>query len=107
VLIIAHERSTHYGELRDRVKGVVFMGTPHRGSGVAYWANFAASVLKALQLQTSTNRNFLSALERNSGTLRQITEQFVERSAPLEIRTFYETVKLDYMNNLVSIQSPR
>jgi hypothetical protein len=83
------------------VKGVIFMGTPHRGADTAYWANFAAQALEALQMSIATNNSLLSDLKKNSEALRQISQQFVERGSTVKIKTFYETEKLDYMNCLV------
>ena len=82
-------------------KGAVFMGTPHRGAGTASWASFAARALKALQMGTTTNTNLLSDLEKNSETLRQISQQFVERGSTLRMKTFYETKKSNFMSCLV------
>ena len=91
-------------------KAVIFMGTPHHGADAAAWANFAAQALRALQMGTATNTNLLSDLQKNSKTLAQISQQFVERGSSLKIKTFYETNKMDYMNCLVfflSIIHPR
>ena len=84
-------------------KAIVFMGTPHRGTDTASWGNFAAQVLNAVQMGTATNPSLLADLERNSETLRQISRQFVERGSTLVMKTFYETIKLNYMNRLVYI----
>jgi len=81
------------------VKGVIFMGTPHRGADGAFWANFTARAYESLG--TATNSGMLSDLEKNSGTLGQISQQFVERGSTLKMKTFYETIKLDHMNGLV------
>jgi hypothetical protein len=82
-------------------RGVIFMGTPHRGADAASWANFVAQALKALQMGTAANRSLLSDLKKNSEALRQISQQFVERGSTLKIKTFYETNKFDYMSCLV------
>ena len=79
------------------------MGTPHRGASAASWGDFVARALQALQMNTATNRNLLSDLEKNSEALWQISQQFVERASTLTIRTFYEINKLDYMSCLVYI----
>jgi len=100
-LILAHERSTAYGGLLAMAKGVIFMGTPHRGADAASWANFVARALGAAQMGTATNTNLLSALKKNSEVLREITKQFTERAPTLRIKTFYEVDKLDYMSSLV------
>ena len=83
------------------VKAVIFMGTPHHGADVATWANFAARAFRALQMSTATNTSLLSDLRGNSATLKQISQQFVERGSAIKMKTFYETKKLDSMNCLV------
>ena len=82
-------------------KAVIFMGTPHRGADAAAWADFAAQALRALQMGTGTNTSLVSDLRKNSKTLSQISQQFVERGSALKIKTFYEGKKMDYMNCLV------
>ena len=83
------------------VKAVIFMGTPHHGADVATWGNFAARALRALQMGTATNTSFLSDVEGNSRTLKEISQQFVERGSTIMVKTFYETRKLDSINCLV------
>ncbi|KAF8253528.1 hypothetical protein K440DRAFT_657443 [Wilcoxina mikolae CBS 423.85] len=91
-MIIAHERSLLYGELLKCVYGVAFFGVPHRGSDVVYWANFAANLLK-IPLLGNTNAKFVAALQKNSEAFANISQQFIECSSSLQIRTFYETKK--------------
>lgn len=93
-LIAAHERSSEYGDLLNCVRGSVFFAVPHRGADMAYWANFAANLLQITQLGFGTNNSFVHSLKRNSETLADISQQFIERGARLQIRTFYETEKL-------------
>jgi hypothetical protein len=90
-MIRAQERSDVYGELLSNIHGIIFLGTPHRGSDVAWWASFPAKLLKALQLGTGTNTGYLRALARNSEEFSHISQQWVERSRILVIRTFFET----------------
>ncbi|KAH0537658.1 hypothetical protein FGG08_005571 [Glutinoglossum americanum] len=99
--ILAHERSSLYSEFLRRVWGVVFMGTPHRGSDVAFWTDFLARVLHTVQLGTRTNKELVSALKRDSKVLSDISHQFTDRGANLQIRTFYETELFEYMNCLI------
>lgn len=84
----------------SRIKALVFFGTPHRGSDAAYWASFVATLLKYGQLGFGTNSTYIAALQRNSQTFADISEQFIERAVELKIRTFYETEKM--FNVLVS-----
>ena len=100
-MIIAHERSKVYGPMLEKVQGSVFFGVPHRGSDVAYWATFAATLLKYGQIGFGTNVTYVASLQRNSQTFADISQQFVERSSNISIRTFYETEKM--LNQLVFI----
>ena len=99
-MILAHERSTYYGELLQHVRAAVFLAVPHRGSDVAYWATFAANILQFGQLGLGTNPAYVKALQRNSPTFANISTQFIERAASLSIRTFYETERMG--NQVVS-----
>jgi hypothetical protein len=99
-MILAHERSNYYGDLLQHVRAAVFLGVPHRGSDVAYWATFAANILQFGQLGLRTNPAYVKALQRNSPTFANISTQFVERAALLSIRTFYETERMG--NQVVS-----
>ena len=92
-LIIAHERSSEYDQLLKSVSAMVLFGVPHRGSNVAFWANFAANILSASQV--GANPNFVHSLQRNSKAFSDISRQFIERAADLKkIYTFYELEKL-------------
>lgn len=105
-MIIAHERSSIYGTVLDSVRALVLFGVPHRGSDLAYWSTFAARLLNTVQLGLRTNTSFVEALTRNSQTFTDISQSFIERAAPLKIRTFYETEKL-YGNLIVDKDSAR
>lgn len=93
-MILAHERSLVYGHLLSKIHGVVFLGTPHRGSDSAWWATFAAQSLRTVQLGTGTNTHYVSALKRNSTEFAHISQQWLERGAGVRIRTFFETERL-------------
>lgn len=105
-MIIAHERSSIYGTVLNSVRALVLFGVPHRGSDLAYWSTFAARLLNTVQLGLRTNTSFVEALARNSQTFTDISQSFIERAAPLKIRTFYETEKL-YGNLIVDKDSAR
>lgn len=66
------------------------MGTPHRGSSVAYWTSYLANILRIAQLGTATNSQLLTDLQNNSRPLADISQRFVERGANLNILTFFE-----------------
>jgi hypothetical protein len=102
-MILAWEKADEYGDLLKSIRGSVFLGVPHRGADIAYWASFPAKLLKYGLIGYWGNTAFLKALEKDSQTLRDISEQFVKRAPQLRIRTFYETEKLG--NLLVREQS--
>ena len=90
-MILAHERSSIYGDILNSVKALVFFAVPHRGSSLAFWGNMFANLLRGAQLGTGTNTKFVEALKKNSKEFDDISESFIERAAELDIRTFYET----------------
>jgi hypothetical protein len=68
------------------------MGTPHRGSGLADWADWLAQGLTVGRLHFGGNPKFVAALKKNSKELSRISEQYVNRhnDLGLSVRTFFE-----------------
>ena len=95
-MIVAHERSMIFYELLNKIRAVVFLGVPHKGSDLAYWATFLTELLKFGQLGFVGNSNFVAALKANSPVFASISSQSTERlqSAAVDIRTFYEANRL-------------
>ena len=89
-IILAHEDSDTYHDLQDAVKGVVFMGTPHRGSQIATFAQIAANILNSLMPGNTIKRPLMRALSTNSRELEEINRSFVPRCSSLELASFYE-----------------
>ncbi|EXM16559.1 P-loop containing nucleoside triphosphate hydrolase [Fusarium oxysporum f. sp. vasinfectum] len=96
----AHEVE-RYHELAKSTRGVLFFGTPHRGSGLASWGTMLSSILKTASLGTSTNTQLSRDLEPNSRDLDRISQSFKMKSSGLKIYSFYETEKMDFMNNVI------
>ncbi|KAI1170462.1 hypothetical protein F4777DRAFT_583864 [Nemania sp. FL0916] len=73
-----------------RAKMIVFLGTPHRGSGHAEWGKIASN-LAALALQ-DTNKSILRGLEVNSEVLENIQGEFlnIADSARIKVHSFRE-----------------
>ena len=67
-LILAHERDSNldYKDILHNTRAIAFLGVPHRGSDSAWWAGFAANLLKNASLGTSTNIALLAGLEKGS-----------------------------------------
>lgn len=66
------------------------MAVPHRGADIAFWAAFAARLLRNAKLGFSGNPANVEALQRNSRICADISRQFVVRSSKLSIRTFFD-----------------
>jgi hypothetical protein len=99
------DENTNYASLRKKMRGVMFFGTPHRGSPMAPWATVAARLLAAGSLGTSTNTQLAKDLEPNSEKLRFISDTFRYRALRdnLPIVSGYETNKLAFMGTLVGL----
>jgi hypothetical protein len=91
-----------FGKLLPFVKGVMFMGTPHRGSDAAYWGRILGR-LANIPFVAGIRNVLLRDLAPKSTVLGNICEQFVERAMPLQIITVYERVKMRGFNDLVRI----
>lgn len=94
--------SSQYDLLGNRIHGVFFFGTPHRGSELASWASILGRVLKAASLNTSTNHRLAKDLESKSRFLDYLSTSFLDRCSKLQIVSCYETSKMDFLNSLVS-----
>lgn len=60
----------------ERTRQIIFLGTPHRGSGYAGWGQVAGNLAR-IALQDS-NKNLLQSLEVNSEVLDNIHTEFKE-----------------------------
>ena len=100
-MVIAHERLDRYGDLLKAIKGIMFFGTPHHGSDIAFWGKVLGK-LANVPLMNSIKINLLDDLQVKSRTLGEICSQFVERGKELQIFTYFERVKTMAINDLVS-----
>ncbi|KAF4434806.1 hypothetical protein F53441_13645 [Fusarium austroafricanum] len=100
-LAIAHERSRRYNPITRDTFGIMFLGTPHRGSDVAFWGNLLAKLADVLTLG-SIRTQVLEDLKRKSDMLGAICSQFVERSESLHrIFSIYERQRTKGASGLV------
>jgi protein SERAC1 len=67
--IEAHEQQLH-----NNIVGIAFLGTPHRGSGIASYATGVARILKAAHKRVNTD--ILALLRRDSEVLADIDSSF-------------------------------
>ena len=80
---MVRDTQPHLARIFSATRGIIFLGTPHRGSGLSSLAKVAASVAQ-VALQT-VNDNLIRDLERDSQTLDRIRDSF---SRILARRTF-------------------
>ena len=85
---------------RQRTRLIIFLGTPHRGSGVASWGQIASNLAR-LALQDS-HKKIMDTLEVDSEVLDNIHEQFVLAISEQNIRihTFQEGQGISGMKGL-------
>ncbi|RFU35449.1 hypothetical protein B7463_g869, partial [Scytalidium lignicola] len=96
-LIKAHEKR-RYDQIKSCVYGVAFFGTPHRGAALASWSTILANVLSAATVGRNTNSRLSKSLKLNAQALLDISESFVDRGKGLQILSFYETDKMDFLD---------
>ncbi|KAE8452345.1 hypothetical protein EG329_001045 [Mollisiaceae sp. DMI_Dod_QoI] len=87
-----------YREMIDKFLGVVFMGTPHGGSDVAFWASYAGKLLNIVTFGTRTNKDLLLLLRKDSTFLGSLSQKFKAQCDSLQVLTFYETEKFPLLN---------
>ena len=89
----------HLRKVLHCTRGIIFLGTPHYGSGLAQWAERLA---KAIGLLKQTNPQILAVLESNSEVLARIQDGFhamvrsraQDELPPIEITCFFEELPL-------------
>ena len=78
-----------YKTLTTRFHIIYFLATPHRGSGSAKLLN------NMLQIAYSS-RAYVADLERGSGAIQSINDEFRKYSADIDLWSFYETQKYSW-----------
>ncbi len=72
--------------------GIVFLGTPHRGSGAATLGQVAALIAgAAVPGLKILNRALIKNLERDNEGLFQISNRFSNICGEMRIHSYYET----------------
>lgn len=109
ILLSRGNPEAHLRGIFNCTKGIIFMGTPHKGSWMAKWASLPAS---ALSLMKSTNTSLLKILKTDNQLLEDIQNDFLlmirelrERNRRLEVTCFYEELPLPGCDKVVSEES--
>ncbi|KAG4256796.1 hypothetical protein FPRO03_03806 [Fusarium proliferatum] len=109
-LIVSRQNpESHLGQISNYTRGIVFLGTPHRGSWAADWAKIPAWALGQVK---STNRNILDVLQINNQYLEFIQTSFLsmlrdldKKGRPLQISCFFEELPMPGIGTIVSKES--
>ncbi|KAL6796306.1 hypothetical protein GGI42DRAFT_345133 [Trichoderma sp. SZMC 28013] len=97
-IIKGHEWDRFYGSLTQKICGVVFFATPHKGSKLATWNTIGTRITQAVTLGFASSPSFVEGLVVDSKMLKQISESFVPRAGAYKIRSFYETLFMKGLN---------
>src|ERR1700722_5405010 len=101
-LISAQQRppsERHLRNILDSTRGIIFLGTPHHGAGLAKWAEALA---QSIGLLKQTNPQILAILKNDSEVLARLQDSFhtmirsrnQDRLQSIEITCFYEELPL-------------
>lgn len=94
-MIASQRPENHLQRILQSCRGILFLGTPHHGSGLAKWAEMIA---KSIGVLKQTNSQIIASLESNSEVLARLQDNFHtllrvranNRLPPIEITCFFE-----------------
>ncbi|RYP02565.1 hypothetical protein DL765_010728 [Monosporascus sp. GIB2] len=99
-LVTSRQRpERHLQNILHSTRGIIFLGTPHHGAGLARWAELLS---RSIGLVKQTNSKIVEVLRRDSEVLARIQDSFhtmvmarsKEGLPPIEISCFYEELAL-------------
>jgi len=88
-----------YKAIQDATLGILFFGTPHRGSDKATYGKVLATVAQKLSHRPSPR--LIKALETNSDVLLRLTSDFKFQLPRYRIVSFYEQRPMGPLASLV------
>ncbi|KAJ6256416.1 hypothetical protein Dda_8917 [Drechslerella dactyloides] len=101
LLLAEKARFPTWQRILDGTKGIVFLGTPFRGSEGVDAAKFRVIVANLLG-HGLNSQLLLKVIDKEPGNLQELTDEFVrlasDKAEPIPITMFYETEKSDVMN---------
>lgn len=77
-------------DIVSSTKGIIFMGTPHHGSGYARSLNVLEKLISWLNLMPSDSTNLADELLSFSNTLCDINDTFAHPEMEIDMEIFYE-----------------
>ncbi|EFR04153.1 SesB protein [Nannizzia gypsea CBS 118893] len=109
ILLSRNNPEDYLQNIFNTTKGIVFMGTPHKGAWLADWSKIPVS---ALGFVGSTNKYLLEVLETDNQLLENIQVRFWEMirglresGRPFRVTCFFEELPLGRLGQIVSKES--
>lgn len=103
-LVFAHEDDGTYGEVLKSFAGVIFLGTPHRGSSVSSLGSVVGAIVNFPGLPVKPVRtDLLDYLRLGSRHLQDLAVSVRNRLADLAVVSFYESEAQYPLPSVVSI----
>jgi hypothetical protein len=97
--------SVSYKSINEHTIGIVFLGTPHRGSEKASYGKILANI--ATTMMNKPTPRLISALQVNSGSLMRLTSDFKFQLPNYHVVSFYETRPMKIFSTPVSLAMKR
>lgn len=109
ILLSQADAKSHLHDIFSSLRGIIFMGTPHRGSWMANWASIPAS---ALGIFRHVNKSLFGLLETNNNQLEELQERFLtmlrqqlQSGRCIEIMCFFEELPTKKLGVIVPKES--
>ncbi|KAK5260992.1 hypothetical protein LTR40_003095, partial [Exophiala xenobiotica] len=90
---------SRYQSIKDATIGLIFLGTPHRGSDKATYGKVLANVAQFISHKPPPR--LLSALQTNSDVLLQLTTNFRFQLPDYEVYSFFELRPMKGLSSLI------
>ncbi|KAK5202612.1 hypothetical protein LTR41_011644 [Exophiala xenobiotica] len=92
-------QESRYQSIKDATIGLIFLGTPHRGSDKATYGKVLANVAQSISHKPPPR--LLSALQTNSDVLLQLTTNFRFQLPDYEVYSFFELRPMKGLSSLI------
>ncbi|CAG8898762.1 unnamed protein product [Penicillium egyptiacum] len=109
ILISRNNPETHFQDVFNSLKGVIFMGTPHMGAWMANWAKIPATTFGFVK---SVNVKLIDILQSDNQLLESMQRDFLamvrqlrENGRRLEVTCFFEELSTFGVGPIVSKES--
>jgi len=90
-----------YQSIKDETLGLIFLGTPHRGSDKATYGKVLANVARFMTHRPPPR--LLTALQTKSDVLLRLTTDFRFQLPDYQVYSFFEQWRMKGFSGLVSI----